>query len=195
MRWSRAVHHLEELTYVCADMARRPATIFPLRVTALWTFGEVLSSRGDLDCPGVVLADDLPTGDVPWLCAPAGAEHWSHAAGLSHKPLAATWRTSRAPLWNHHIRSPLLIWDESGGAAAALPALRAGTAESLRLPEPTPAQMASRLEAELSMSLQALEATTAAYGQRRFSPGKKEAVADALWHASEGYLDVLAAAR
>ena len=181
---------------MCADMARRPATIFPLRVTALWTFGEVLDCRRDLDYLCVVLAVDLPIGDVPWLCAPAGAEHWSHAAGLAHKPLAATWRTSRAPLWNHHIRGPLLIWDASAGAAAAaLPALAAGTAQSLRLPEPAPAQLACRLEAELSVSLRALESTTAAYEQRRFSPGKRQAVADALWHASAGYLDVLVAAR
>jgi len=56
MRWSRAIHHLEELTHVCPDMARRPATIFPLRVTALWTFGEVLTSRDDLDFLPVELA-------------------------------------------------------------------------------------------------------------------------------------------
>ena len=103
---------------MCADMARRPAAIFPLRVTAAWTFGQMLDSRRDLDRLCVVLAVDLPTGDVPWLCAPAGAEHWSHAAGLSHKPLTATWRTSRTPLWNHHIRGPLLIWDESGAVVA-----------------------------------------------------------------------------
>ena len=49
MRWSRAVHHLEELADVCADMATRPPTIYPLRVTALWTFGEVLAGQDDLD--------------------------------------------------------------------------------------------------------------------------------------------------
>jgi hypothetical protein len=196
MRWSRAVHHLKELTHVCADMARRPATIFPLRVTALWTFGEVLTSRDDLDFLRVVLAVDLPIDDVAWLCPPAGAEHWSRAAGLSQMPVAATWRTTRAPLWNHHIRSPLLIWDESGDAALdALSALGAGTAEPLRLPEPTPAQMASRLQDELSASLRALASTTAAYEQRRFSPGKTQPVADRLWRASAGYLDILAAVR
>ena len=202
MKWSRAVHHLEELAHLCDDMAGRPATIFPLRVTALWTFGEVLTSQNDLDWLRVVLAVDLPIDDVAWLCFPAGAEHWSHATGLSKKPVAATWRSTRGPLWNHRILRPLLIWDEHGvwdesgdHEVDALSALRDGTAQLLRLPEPTPEEIASRLEAELAVSRRALEFTTAAYEERRFSPGKLEPIADALWHASEGYLDVLGAAR
>lgn len=202
MKWSRAVHHLEELARVCADMSGRPATIFPLRVTALWTFGEVLTSRDDLDSLPVVLAVDLPVEDVAWLCAPAGAEHWSHATGLAKNPVVAIWRSTRAPLWNHRIRRPLLVWDEHGmqdesgeGVADGLAALRDGHAEALRLPEPTPHEMTSRLEAELAVSLRALESTAAVYEQRRFSPGKLEPVADALWRASAGYLDVLGAVR
>jgi len=200
MKWSRAVHHLEELARACDDMSGRPATIFPLRVTALWTFGGVLTSRDDLDSLPVVLAVDLPIGDVAWLCSPAGAEHWSHATGLARNPVVAIWRSTRAPLWNHRIRRPLVIWDEnpvrdeSGEAAVdGLSALREGTAESLRLPEPTPDELESRLAAELGVSLRALKATNAAYEQRRFSPGKLEPVADALWRATAGYLDVLAA--
>jgi hypothetical protein len=50
--------------------------------------------------------------------------------------------------------------------------------------------MARRLTAELDVSLRALQVATAAYEQRRFSPGKLEPVADALWRASAGYLDV-----
>jgi hypothetical protein len=183
-------------------MAARPATIFPLRVTSLWTFGEVLTSAEDLSCPRVVLGVDLPVHEVAWLCSPAGAEHWSHATGLSKKPVAPTWRSTRAPLWNHHIRRPLLIWDERGvrdGSGEqeidALSALRDGTAELLRLPEPAAAEMRSRMTAELAVSLRALQSTTAAYQERRFSPGRLEPVADALWHASAGYLDVLGAAR
>ena len=202
MKWSRAVHHLEELARVCADMSGRPATIFPLRVTALWTFGEVLTSRDDLDSLPVVLAVDLPVEDVAWLYAPAGAEHWSHATGLAKNPVVAIWRSTRAPLWNHRIRRPLLVWDEHGmqdesgeGVADGLSALREGNADALRLPEPTPDEMASRLDAELAVSLRALESTAAVYEQRRFSPGKLEPVADALWRASAGYLDVLGAVR
>jgi hypothetical protein len=175
-------------------MATRPATIFPLRVSALWTFGEVLTSRDDLDYLQVVLAVDLPVDDVAWFCVPAGAEHWSHAAGLSKNPVVARWRSTRAPLWNHQIRGPLLIWDEAGAIAVnALEALREGTAKELRLAEPAPDKLASRLVDELAVSLRALQSTTAAYEQRRFSPGKLEPVADSLWRADAGYLDVLAA--
>ena len=97
---------------------------------------------------------------------------------------------------NRHIASPLQIWDESGdGALAALSTHRAGSAEPLCLPEPASAQMASGLQDELSASLRALASTTAAYEQRRFSPGKTQPVARRLWRASAGYLDVLAAVR
>jgi hypothetical protein len=196
VKWSRAVHHLEELARACADMSGRPATIFPLRVTELWTFGEVLTNRADLESLPVVLAVDRPADDVAWLCLPAGAEHWSNATKLSQSPVVAIWRSTRAPLWNHRISRPLLIWDESGGVSVtALAALHEGTAETLRLPEPTPEEMAARIEAELAVSLRALQSATAAYEQRRFSPGKLEPVADALWRASAGYLDVLQSGR
>jgi hypothetical protein len=191
MKWSRAIHHLEELAEACADMSGRPATIFPLRVSELWTFGEVLTSQDDIESLPVVLAVDRPVDDVAWLCLPAGAEHWSHATKLSQSPIVAIWRSTRAPLWNHRIRRPLLIWDEAAGLAAhALSALRDGTAGTLCLPEPTQEEMARRLAAELDVSLRALQVATAAYEQRRFSPGKLEPVADALWRASAGYLDV-----
>ena len=191
MRWTRAVHHLEELAKACADMATRPATIFPLQVTALCTFGDVLERQEDLDSLPVVLAVDLPAEDVAWLCSPAGAEHWSNAAGLSKSPVVAIWRSTRAPLWNHRVRRPLLIWDASGGVAVqSLSALRAGTADPLRLAEPAPDELASRLDAERAVSLRALQSATATYQQRRFAPGKLEPTADALWRASAGYLDI-----
>jgi hypothetical protein len=196
MKWSRAVHHLEELAHGCADMATRPVTIFPLRVTSLWAFGEVLTGQSDLDALEVVLAVDLPTDEVAWLCPPAGAEHWSHAIGLAKNPVIPSWRSTRAPLWNHVIRSPLLIWDEQGGVATnTMSALREGAANPLRLPEPAPQEMVSRLEDELAVSLHALSSASATYERRRFSPGKLEPVADALWRASAGYLDVLGAIR
>ena len=194
MKWSRAVHHLEELASECARMAGLPTTIFPLRVTALWTYSDVLTSRDDLQYLRVVLAVDLPVEDVAWFCPPSGSEHWSQATRLSKNPVVAMWRSTRAPLWNHDIRGPLLIWDETSGVAVdALSALRDGTDEVLRLPEPTTDELRSRLEAELTVSHRNLESATAAYDERRFSRGRLEPVADALWQASAGYLDVLAA--
>ena len=194
MKWSRAVHHLDELAHACADMAKRPVTVFPLRVVQLWAYADVLTSQDDLDCLRVVLAVDVPVDDVAWLCPPQGAEHWSNATRLSQSPIVAMWRSTRAPVWNHHIRGPLLIWDESAGIlVGALAALQDGTAETLRLPEPTAGEMRARLEAELATNHRALESAAANYEQRRFSPGRLEPVADALWRASAGYLDVLGA--
>jgi len=95
-----------------------------------------------------------------------------------------------------------MIWDEHGPrdesgepARNGLTALREGNAESLRLAEPTPGELESRLAAELGVSLRALESTNDTYQQRRFSPGKLEPAADALWRATAGYLDVLKATR
>jgi hypothetical protein len=97
-------------------------------------------------------------------------------------------------LWNHAIARPLLIWDEPGGVAVdALRALGNDMARDLRLPEPTPDELASRLAAELAVSLRALQSSTDVYEQHRFGPGKAGPVADALWRAGSGYLDVLAA--
>lgn len=196
MKWSRAIHHLEELAQTCADMAERPAAIFPLRVTQLWAYGDVLESQDDLDSLQVVLAVDLPVDDLAWFCPPLGAEHWAYATRLSKNPVVTMWRSTRAPLWNHHIRRPLKIWDEPGGIATpVLSALRDGTAEGLREPEPAEDEMRSRLEAELAVSHRALASATDAYEQRRFGPGKIGPFADILWRVSQGYLDVLGATR
>jgi hypothetical protein len=94
------------------------------------------------------------------------------------------------------FRRALLIWDESSGIETeALSALRDRTAEALRLPRTAPDEMDSRLQAELTVSLRTLESTAATYEQHRFSPGRLENLADALWHASQGYLNVLHATR
>jgi len=191
MKSSRAVHHLEDLANACSAMAGRPATIFPLRVTELWTYGDILSSQDDIDAVQVALVVDLPVDDVAWLCHPAGAEHWSKATRLSRNPILAVWRSQRAPVWNHRVERPLLIWDEPAGVGSdALAALREGTADGLRLTAPSAEERRSRLEAELATSHRALGSAAADYERRRFSPGKVEPVADALWRATAGYLDV-----
>ncbi len=174
-------------------MAGLPETIFALRVTQLWAYGDVLTSNGsDLDSLQVALGVDLPVEDVAWFCLPPGADHWSQATRLSKSPIVSMWRSTRAPVWNHHIRRPLAIWDERAGiATGALLALRSGSTDALRLPEPAQDEMCTRLEAELAVSLRALESAAAAYEERRFRPGKIQPVADALWNASAGYLDVL----
>lgn len=193
MKWVRAVHHVESLAQACAEMVTRPASIFPLRVSQLWAVGEILGPRrDDLESVTVALCVDLPSDAVPWLSEPRGAQHWANATRLAQNPVVALWRSVHAPVWNHDIDRPVLVWDEADGVREeVLAALRDGRGESLRPPAPAPGELRARLEDELAVSLRALRVCTKDYEDRRWSPGKLEPIADALWRASNGYLEVL----
>jgi hypothetical protein len=192
VKWSRAVHHLDTLAQTCAEMATRPDSIFPLKVAQLWAVGDILGGEQDLDVITVALAVDLPVDDVPWLGQPSGAQHWASATRLAKNPIMPFWRSTRAPIWNHHIVRPALIWDSvTGTAEETLAAARTGDAEPFRLPAPAADELTARLTDELRVSLAALRASSQTYDDRRWRPGKMEPVADALWLASAGYLEVL----
>ncbi len=191
MKWDRAVHHVESLAHSCAEMADKP--FFSLTVTQLWGVGDILGPKQDLECVTVALVVDLPPDDVAWWTEPRGAEHWANATRLSKNPVLAWWRSARAPVWNHRILRPALVWDVAGGPReGVLNALREGRGESVRTVPPSDMEYAARLHDELAVSRKTLAAATAAYEQRRWSPGKLEPIADDLWRASDGYLDVLA---
>ncbi len=189
MKWSRAVQHVEGLARACETMAGRPASIFPLRVDALWVAGEILGPPVELELVTVVLAVDLP--EVAWLSEPPGAQHWGNANRLAQLPLRVRWRSAHAPVWNHRIERPALVWDAEGVREEVLSALRDGTGESVRSAAPTPRQLTDRLAAEQAVSLAALDRCSRDYDEQRWRPGKLEPVADALWRATEGYLDIL----
>ncbi|APU16145.1 MULTISPECIES: hypothetical protein [Actinoalloteichus] len=196
MKWTRAVWHLESLAQSCADMATRPASIFPLRVEQLWVFGEVLGAERDLDDVSVALAVDLPVEAVPWLDEPSGSQHWGGAVRLPKSPIVARWRSVHAPVWNHRIDRPALLWDSANGIAEeTLAALREGRGESVRTAAESAEAVRARLDAELALSLRALRDRSEAYADRRWKPGKLEPVSDALWRVGAGYLDVLDAVR
>lgn len=192
MKWTRAVHHLETLAETCADMATRPASIYTLRVTELWAFGDILGEPQDLEWVTVALGVDVPPEEVAWLTVPNGAEHWSNATRLSKNPVSPRWRSQHAPVWNHRITRPVLIWDLADGVRAdALDALREGDSEPVRPPAPSEDEFRARIADEVRISLDTLRAATGTYADRRWAPGKIWPIADALWHASEGYLDLL----
>ncbi|RJK96413.1 DUF7711 family protein [Vallicoccus soli] len=192
MKPSRAAHHVRTLAEACAAMAGRPATIFPLRVQELWVWGGALEPGRDVERVGVALAVDLPAADVPWLGEPKGAQHWADATRMSRTPFTPRWRSVHAPVWNHRVERPLLVWDAPGGPREdALGALAEGAAQALRAPAPPPDALRDRLERERAVSLAELAAATAAYEERRWAPGKLEPHADRLARASAGYLDVL----
>ncbi|WP_157440236.1 DUF7711 family protein [Actinokineospora inagensis] len=192
MNWTRAVHHLRTVAATCADMATRPASIFPLRVGGLWVAGDLLGGQRELDEITVALTVDID--EVPWLTEPNGARHWAAAARLPQTPAAVYWRSAHAPVWNHVLERPVLVWSaEDGVREDVLDAIADGSARALRPAAPPAAEVTARLADELALSLRALRERTAEYERRRWKPGKVEPVSDALWQASAGYLDLLGA--
>jgi hypothetical protein len=98
-----------------------------------------------------------------------------------------------APVWNHEIERPAMFWDaEDGTVEPVLEALRAGEGARVRADAPSDGEFEGRMDAELATSLAAVRAGTETYTDRRWKPGKMEPVADALWLANVGYLDLLA---
>jgi hypothetical protein len=192
MKWTRAVHHLQTLAQTCAEMTTRPRSIFPLRVTQLWAAGDILGPERDLETITVALVVDLPVHEVPWLGEPTGSQHWASATRLAKIPVVPLWRSAAAPVWNHRLDRPALVWHEEDGVAEqTLAAIEDGRGGEVRTAAPTAQEWRARLDDELAVSLRALRSRTGDYEDRRWRPGKLEPVADALWRASEGYLDML----
>ncbi|SDD08720.1 hypothetical protein SAMN05216174_10757 [Actinokineospora iranica] len=192
MKWTRAVHHLETLASTCADMATRPVSIFPRRVGELWAAGEILGPIAEIELITVALTVDLPAEAVPWRTEPSGARHWANAARLPQSPVRPFWRSAHAPVWNHELYRPVLVWSEADGVRTdVLAAIADGEGESVRPAAPTPADLRARVADELAISLRGLRERSAEYEERRWKPGKLEPVADALWQVGAGYLDLL----
>jgi hypothetical protein len=192
MRWERAVHHVGSLAQECARLASLDADFFPLRVTQLWAVGDILGAPRDLEHVTVALCVDLPAEDVAWWTEPPGAQHWIHATRVEKNPVLAWWRSARAPVWNHRIERPALVWDDTDGVRhETVRAIGAGDSEAVRSPAPEPGDLEARMKDELAVSLSELRRCTASYEDQRWRPGKLTRVSDALWRASDGYLDVL----
>jgi hypothetical protein len=184
------VHHLETLAATCDDLGSRPA-FSALQVQQLWVAGEVLEEPHDLEMVTVALVVDLPVQDVPWRSEPPGAQHWANAARLAKIPVQALWRSAGAPVWNHRLERPALLWDSTDGLVPeTLAAIAAGRGDTVRLPAPEPEVLRRRLRDELAVSDHALQSTTQTYERRRWAPGALEPHADALWRATAGYLEV-----
>jgi hypothetical protein len=189
VKWTRAVHHLAELAEKCGEL---PASFFRFQVVELWVFGELLDVPKDLDVIEVALVTDLPVDEVPWRTEPVGAEHWANSTRLSRNPFEARWRSKDAPVWNHRIERPALIWSAADGVnEEALVAVSDGTAELVRQAAPSPEELAKRVRDELEVSLRALRLANQAYTDRRWSPGKLTPYSDVLWRTTTGYLDLL----
>lgn len=190
VKWTRAVQHLTDLAEKCAERAGLPDSIRGLPVVELWAFGDILGTPRDLEWVSVAVAVDLP--EVPWLSLPQGAEHWSNATRMTQNPISGFWRSVHAPIWNHFIDRPAPIWSAGTGVAVeTIDAIREGEANRFRLAEPSTQDVHKRLNDELAVSLRALREQTRTYDDRRWKPGKLTPVADALWRAADGYVDIL----
>jgi hypothetical protein len=188
VKWTRAVQHLRTLAEECARMAGNP--IGTLQVVQLWTFGTTPGPQQDVETVNAVVVVDLPADAMPWLASPKGAEHWANMTRMSRNPIVPFWRSAQAPVWNHYIVRPLLLWDATDGLREdAFTALRDGSAVGLA--EPDASEFSRRLDDELATSLRALRGQVDAYEERRWNPGKLTPVSDDLWAVSKGYLDVL----
>jgi hypothetical protein len=192
VNWARAVHHVEVAAGECQRLHELPPTLVPVQVTQLWAVGEVLGPPRDLEVVSVALCLDLPVEEVSWRSHPAAAEHWLRMTRLPKNPVRVRWRSARAPVWNHEIRRPLLIWDAGAGLVEeAMMALREGRGEAAAVEDPTPEELTARVDQELAIGQATLRARTADYEARQWGPTKLGPTADALWHAAEGYLDLL----
>jgi hypothetical protein len=189
MRWERAVHHVSTLAQSCADWSGRE--FGDLRVLELWALGDILGLQRELADITMALAVDLPPADVAWWTLPRGAQHWANATRLSKNPVQAWWRSAQAPIWNHRIVRPALVWDAAQGIRPeVLAALAQGQGETVRTTAPTDDEYAARLRDERQVSLAALRTATEEYERRRWAPGKLEPHADRLFEATHGYLDL-----
>lgn len=187
------MHHLADLARDCAELATARGGV-GLPVVGLWAFGDILGEPRALEWVNVAVVVDLP--EVPWLSEPVGADHWANMTRMRQNPIVGLWRSAHAPVWNHHIVRPAPVWTVADGVAEdALAAIGNGKGADFRLPAPSAEELRERLEDETAVSLRSLRDQTRTYDERRWQPGKMTPVADALWRAADGYLDLLDALR
>lgn len=194
MKWATAVKQVRSLADACAERADRSVGADALRVTGLWAVENLLGASRDLDWVRVALVVDLPPEDVPWFCTPPGAVRWAESTRLSKNPVTAWWRSEHVPVWNHRIVRPALVWDVASGVREdVVTALREGRGSEVGQPPPSAEEFASRMADELQVSHAALETRTRDYDAKRWGRTPLERIADPLFDASLGYLDVLRA--
>jgi len=190
VKWSTAVGHVRRLAEQCAEMADLPTHLQTLRVEQMWVFGDILGPPRDLDWASAALCADLPVEEVPWLVRPSRSELWADLTRASKNPVGVWWRSVHAPVWNHRIVGPLLVWDRAHGIRDdALTALREGRGAAAGAALPTEGEYVARMDDALHVSLAELRRRTREYDTERTT--RLGARADALYTAAEGYLTVL----
>lgn len=192
VKWSTAVGQLRRLAEQCQDLADSPSSLNVLRATQVWAVGEVLGVPRDLDWVRAAVCVDLPAEDVPWMCLPEGAEYWADVTRASKHPVAIWWRSSRAPVWNHRVVRPVLVWEATSGIREeSMAALRAGNGGLAGLAPASKEDFVTRMDDELQVSLAELRLRTHEYESEHTT--RLGVRGDRLYTAASGYLDVLTA--
>lgn len=201
MKRSTAISRLASIAEECAQLTERIemfGTTPP--VSSFWTFGPVLDGPdawpADRQAVEAALVFDAPEADVYWYARPRDLTFAADLLGWSKRPVHLMFRSAAAPVWNHHIVRPLLLWDaETGLHEDAIAALRSGDVEALRDPARSEAELRDRLLRECEVSFEAMRSTTATYDDKRWARGNPRPHADAMWEASAGYVDLRTALR
>jgi hypothetical protein len=162
---------------------------------AAYAFGAVLDSRADLPVVRMAFVLTLPAEELTWCTQPQSCVGLLHLLEIDKAPVEWYLRPSVWPVANHAIRRPLRVWSlDTGPDGAALDALARGKADSLRLPEPSPADLREQLAAELAASRTHLRTVEACYWEldwRSAHQGLGVHPEHHLWNAVHGYLDLL----
>lgn len=192
MRRARAVENIRK---VVDAVGRWVSVMDGLPISSLWAYGELLEAgESSFEVARVAFVVDLPAEEVTWMCLPLEAVGFAGAAGLEKLPVARVWRPAVWPVWNHAIRRPVRVWDQSGPDDAALEALRSGEGiEGHRLAEPDADVFREQLAIELEASLARLRQVTDSYWERewrRAHTGLGIHPDDHLWRAAAGYLEL-----
>jgi len=201
MKRSTGLRHLGEMADECAGLNERLALLdSTLRIRSLWAFGEILLPPVEWpDTQGyvrVACVVESPQVQVAWLTRSADLVWVEEFTRWSRRPVLTMWRSAAAPVWNHHIERPVLLWDEEGVRRPALDVLASGSGiERLRAPAPSGEELRKRLEEERETSLAVLRAAVSTYDEKRWARGNPVKYADAMWEASAGFLDILDALR
>jgi hypothetical protein len=195
---STAVRHLVEMTADCEALNERLDVVdSTMRVTQLWAYGDILDPRAtwgdDRTFTRAAVVVTVPESETAWLAPPAGLEWAGSMVRWDKRPVHVVWRSADAPVWNHLVRRPLLLWEAgTGPSALAIEALRDGAdLAPLRLPEPSEDELRERLEREAAVSLAAVRRAADEFERKRWRRADHLQLADSLWAVTQGYLDVL----
>lgn len=201
MKRSTAVGHLVEMAERCEEVNDRLGVLYEEgpRITAFWAFGKVLDPEQrwtDKDrWTDAAIVLQLPEIELAWLAPPEVAPWIQQMAGWGKRPVVLMWRSADGPVWNHRIVRPMLLWDAAAGLRHhAIAVLRDGEdIEHHREPAPSPEELAGQMARQLEISLAAVRKAAHKFESHRWGRGEVLGYADALFAATDGYLDLLSA--